>query len=69
MVLERVRHSEPETVEGRRARECLRAIEAMLRRLAHDSEEPAILDPVEEFITTSNCSSHLGKRLRTLPTS
>jgi hypothetical protein len=38
LVVARVRNSQAETVEGRRARERLRAIEAMLRRLARETE-------------------------------
>jgi hypothetical protein len=53
LVLARVRNSEPETVEGRRARERLRAIEAMLRRLANETEETAIIDAVEEIIAVN----------------
>ena len=40
-------------MEGRRARERLRAIEAMLRRLARETEETAIIDAVETVIATN----------------
>ena len=53
LVLARVRHSEPWTVEGQRSRKRLRAIEAILRRLANETEEPDIIDAVETVIATN----------------
>jgi hypothetical protein len=53
IVAARVRGSEPWTVESRRARERFRALEAILRRLARETEENAIIDAVETVIATN----------------
>lgn len=52
-VVARVRNSQAETAEGRRSRERLRALEAMLRRLANETGEPTVIDAVEEVIATN----------------
>jgi hypothetical protein len=49
-VVARVRNSEAWTVEGRRSRFRLRAIEVMLRQLARETEEAAIIEAVEIVI-------------------
>ncbi len=53
IVVARVRNSQAETAEGRRSRERLRALEAMLRRLANETGEPTIIDAVETVIATN----------------
>jgi hypothetical protein len=51
-VRERVEKSQPWTTEGRRSRQRLRTIFALLRRLARDSKNELIWQGVEELIGT-----------------